>query len=346
MATRLFPKFRLTLRWLAFLVLLPMCGPVPAIAQTLLRDGTPVKVRTRAIDAFRIGHEDARFGKLTFLGGLELLGANRMIGGLSGLVSLDDGNRFLAVTDNGHWVSGSVEQAPDGRPLDITDVRHAPLLGPDDRTLVVRWGHDTEALALAGGTLYVSAETKNAIYRYPWPLATGRERMEDRVALPEEFRTLRRNAGLEAVAAAPKGSPLEGRLVAVAETAPSDAHNLVGYILGGEVAERFEITRLNRFDATDAAFLPNGDLVLMERRFNLRDLIGLRLRRFDAGSIRSGAVLEGETLLEADFGYQIDNMEALAVHRNAAGEIILTLLSDDNRSLLQRTLFLRFRLDG
>jgi hypothetical protein len=37
-------------------------------------------------------------------------------------------------------------------------------------------------------------------------------------------------------------------------------------------------------------------------------------------------------------------MEALAVHRNAAGETILTLISDDNFNPLQRTILLRFAL--
>jgi hypothetical protein len=37
-------------------------------------------------------------------------------------------------------------------------------------------------------------------------------------------------------------------------------------------------------------------------------------------------------------------MEALDVHRNAAGETILTVMSDDNFSPLQRTLLLRFAL--
>ncbi len=43
-------------------------------------------------------------------------------------------------------------------------------------------------------------------------------------------------------------------------------------------------------------------------------------------------------------GYDIDNMEGLAVHRTDAGDIILTLISDDNFSPLQRTLLLQFRL--
>jgi hypothetical protein len=49
-------------------------------------------------------------------------------------------------------------------------------------------------------------------------------------------------------------------------------------------------------------------------------------------------------LLEADLGYEIDNMEGLSVHRGAAGETVLTLVSDDNFSIIQRTLLLQFTL--
>jgi len=37
-------------------------------------------------------------------------------------------------------------------------------------------------------------------------------------------------------------------------------------------------------------------------------------------------------------------MEALGIHRTAQGETVLTLLSDDNFSSLQRTLLLQFTL--
>ena len=39
-------------------------------------------------------------------------------------------------------------------------------------------------------------------------------------------------------------------------------------------------------------------------------------------------------------------MEGLAVHRDADGETVLTLISDDNFSPLQRTLLLQFTLVG
>jgi hypothetical protein len=55
-------------------------------------------------------------------------------------------------------------------------------------------------------------------------------------------------------------------------------------------------------------------------------------------------VLDGPVLMEADLGYEIDNMEGLAVHRASNGDIVLTLVSDDNFSIIQRTILLQFTL--
>lgn len=49
-------------------------------------------------------------------------------------------------------------------------------------------------------------------------------------------------------------------------------------------------------------------------------------------------------MLKADLEDEIDNMEGLAVNRNARGETILSLLSDDNFSPLQHNLLLQFAL--
>jgi len=49
-------------------------------------------------------------------------------------------------------------------------------------------------------------------------------------------------------------------------------------------------------------------------------------------------------LIEAGAGYQIDNIEGIAVRATADGETLLDLISDDNRSFLQRTVLLQFAL--
>ena len=90
--------------------------------------------------------------------------------------------------------------------------------------------------------------------------------------------------------------------------------------------------------------LPGGDLLLLERKFSWTSGLTVRIRRIRAGRDQAGRVVDGPVLFEADLGYEIDNMEGLSVHRNPAGETVLTLISDDNFLPFQRTLLLQFTL--
>jgi hypothetical protein len=156
-------------------------------------------------------------------------------------------------------------------------------------------------------------------------------------------RDIRGNNGLESVAFAPPESPLAGHLVMVTEKGPTDRADHVGFIVGPRPGS-FTLARRDNFDVTDIAFLPNGDLLVLQRRFNWAQGVGMRILRVRAAEMVRGARLIGETLIEASLRQQIDNMEGLAVDQLPDGRTILTLISDDNHSILQRTLLLRFAL--
>src|SRR5690606_17182627 len=108
----------------------------------------------------------------------------------------------------------------------------------------------------------------------------------------------------------------------------------------------FAVRRHGGFDITDGAFLPNGDLLLLERQFTIATGIAMRLRRIDKASIAPGGVADGPVLLEADMAYQIDNMEGLDVWRGPNGSLIVSMISDNNHSLFQRNLYLEFYYPG
>jgi hypothetical protein len=56
-----------------------------------------------------------------------------------------------------------------------------------------------------------------------------------------------------------------------------------------------------------------------------------------------GATVDGTELMFADMGYQIDNLEGLSISRADNGDVLFTLVSDDNFSPLQRTILLQFQ---
>jgi hypothetical protein len=142
----------------------------------------------------------------------------------------------------------------------------------------------------------------------------------------------------------PKGLPMAGTLIAISERGLSAAGDIDAVLIGGPNPGSFAVKRNASFDVTDAALLPGGDVLLLERRFSWTSGLAVRLRRIALGAIKPNALVDGPVLFEADLGYEIDNMEGLSVHRLPGGEIVLTLVSDDNFSLLQRTLLLQFTL--
>jgi len=329
---------------IAAIVLLSLAAPaVPSPPNLSTNLGTPIVVTARAIPAILPGKPDQlRVGHVLYRGGLELTSPTRDFGGLSGLRMAPDGAHFVALTDKGFWFTGRIVY--DGtRPAAVTDTTMAPMLGPDGRPLAARRWYDTEALAADVGTLYVGIERVHRIVKFDfarWGVA-ARARP---IVTPSAMRSMPSNKGIEGLVFVPKGSALAGTLIAFSERSLDRAGNLRAFLIGGPKPGAFTVRRTNDFDISDAALLPGGDVLILERRFSWATGVAIRIRRIALSSIAPGAVVDGPVLFFADLGFEIDNMEALGVHRLASGETVLTMLSDDNFSLLQRTLLLQFTL--
>jgi hypothetical protein len=317
----------------------------PATAQRRAPDPPArIDIAARAIEAFKVGGSDqVRFGALEFRGGLELTSSYRHFGGVSAIRVAADGEHFVALTDKGHWLTGRIVYDPRQRPAGIAEAVMAPMLGPDGRTLAARGWYDTESIAEDGDTLYVGIERVNRIVRFDFGRAGVLARATP-IAIPPGISKLPNNKGLEAMVVVPQGLPLAGTLIALSERGLDADGNLKAFLIGGPRPGEFSIKRSDDFDISDCALLPSGDLLLLERRFFWWSGVAMRIRRLPLAAIAPGVLVDGPQLVFADMGFQIDNMEGLSVHRTAAGDLILTLVSDDNFSALQRTILLQFRL--
>jgi hypothetical protein len=219
----------------------------------------------------------------------------------------------------------------------------APMLGPDGRAMASGRSFDTESIAQDGGTLYVGIERVNRIVRFDY----GRDGFAARaqpVEVPAGVRTLPYNKGLETLVFVPPGDRLGGTLIAISERGLDRSGNIRGFLIGGPLPGTFTIKRRTDFDISDGALTPAGDLLILERKFSWQTGLFIRLRRIPLAAIAPGAVVDGRVLFDADLGQEIDNMEGLSVHRSARGDTVLTMISDDNFSALQRTLLLQFTL--
>ena len=205
------------------------------------------------------------------------------------------------------------------------------------------------ALTELGGMFYVGIERVEQIVRFDYRrdglLARG-----EPIAVPPDFKTFAFNKSLECLASPPAGSSLAGNLIVVAERSLDSAGNFRSFLIkpnsAGDQVERFSVKRSGDYDISDCTVLPTGDLLLLERHYSPARGIAMRIRRVPLAVIKPGALVDGKALIEADLAYQIDNMEGIAVHRNAQGETVITLVSDDNFSVIQRNLLLQFVLVG
>lgn len=301
------------------------------------------EIKAKRIDSFDPREPMRRqFGSLQFRGGLELSSTSKQFGGLSSIRVGANGANFLSVTDRGYWMRGRIMYEGTA-PAGIADAEIAPMLYSDGKPIQGRGWYDSEALAEDGGIAYVALERVHRILKFD----TGKRGLLARgtlVPVPPEMSKLPSNRGIECLMAAPKGSPLPGALIAISERGLDEAKNIRGFIIGGPKPGLFSVKPSEEFDVVDCAITPSGDVLILERYFSWRRGVAMRIRSVALADILPGAVLEPKEVISADMGYQIDNMEGLSVHRAAGGEIVLTLVSDDNFSFIQRTLLLQFTL--
>jgi hypothetical protein len=247
------------------------------------------------------------------------------------------------ISDQGAWFTGRIRYS--GREMvGLDDVEAAPLLNAEGRPITEKrnW-YDSESIARDGDIVYVGLERVNQLMRFDFSKGFTRSRGEV-VPLPAAARKLPSNKGLEALVFVPKGLPLAGTLIAMSERGLDRDGNLISFLVGGPTPGQFSVRRTEDFDISDAVLLPSGELLILERKFSWFSGINIRIRSIALKSIAPDAVVDGVSIFAADLGHEVDNMEGIDAHVTPEGETVLTLVSDDNFSLLQRTLLLQFTL--
>ncbi|MGX4768755.1 esterase-like activity of phytase family protein [Bradyrhizobium guangdongense] len=327
---------------------LAQAAPKPAQAEHTVTAPVGIEVNARPIPNFEPrDRARVRFGALQYRSGLVLTSPHRGFGGLSGFRFLDDkGERFLALSDQGTWFTGAIRYV-NGKMVGLDDVAAAPILNSEGRPITEkRLWYDTESLARDGSAVYVGLERVNQIMRFDFARG-GTSARGEVVPTPSAIRKLPYNKGLEALVFVPrdmKSQPLAGTLIALSEGGFDADGNLIGFLVGGASPGQFSVKRTDKQFISDAVLLPSGELLILERKFSWFTGINIRIRSIPLKSIAPGALVDGPVLFEADLGHEVDNMEGIDAHVTAEGETVLTMVSDDNFSMLQRTLLLQFTL--
>ncbi len=299
----------------------------------------PLTVQTSAVDLHEEDDQIGRVGPLNFQGGLDVTSLDPRFGGLSGLAISADGSRLSAVTDKGDWVHFSPTLSPSGQLTGIAAAQIGDLLNLDGKPLRKKRNSDAESLITIDGGFAVSFERRHRLWFYrgtPNPL---RARPTE-FALPALSRAMPANKGMETLARL-----RDGRLIAIAEEFPKDAPYSQGWMFEKDRWHGFRYRRHALFVPVGAAVLPDGRLLVLERRYSFIGGFGTRLVAIYPGSIRPGADITGRELARFERPLITENFEGIAAYRNAAGKTVLYLISDDNFIALQRTILLKFALE-
>ncbi len=262
-------------------------------------------------------------GRIVWQSGIE------RFGGISGIETGPDGS-FIAISDRGMFFQGTVTRL-NGRLAGVTITAHGPI--PDSKGHpVTRLNTDAEGLALApDATLFVSFEGNHRVMSNRTPTAAATFLPRD-----PDFANFQRNSGLEALAIDP-----QGRIIAIPERSGALTRPFPVYRLDDTGwTKPYAIPRRGDFLVTGADFGPDGRLYVLERKFEWLRGFSTRVRRFTLGP---DTVLTGETLLQSPPG-QLDNTEGISVWTTPAGQVRITLVSDDNFNPLQQTILSEFVL--
>ncbi|MGZ8996430.1 MAG: esterase-like activity of phytase family protein [Rhodospirillales bacterium] len=318
---------------LAVFALLGACRGLPAeeLRQEITQEIT-IEVTARPVPLNSQDESIRSVGKLRYRGGLALSAAEPHFGGLSGLIVSPDGATFDAISDMGYRLSGTLGYDSSGDLASIGKVRMGPLLAPDGTPTVGKLRGDAESIAPDNrGGYFIGFEQDHRLWRYP--SLTVRP---SQVEAPGELAKAPANGGLEALARLG-----DGRTLALTEQLAVRGGTR-GWLGRPGYWKPLTLAADGGFAATAAATLPDGDVLVLQRRF---PPVGARVVRIDAAAIRPGATLEGEELARLEGTDTVDNMEGIDARKGANGETLLYLLSDDNFSPLQQTLLMMFELE-
>lgn len=293
-----------------------------------------------AFEAKRVSLDPAnpalnRVGQLTWLGGVELTSPDPAFGGFSAMAVL--GDRVTLLSDGGNVVRFRLDSHGRLSERSFANLAAGPGTGwlKEDR--------DSESMTAdpITGRLWVGFERANAIWRFAPGLARGEAH-----AVPRAMADWPVNSGAEAMTRLPDGGFI---VIGERESWPGRKGRAAIHFSGDPTDRpdrgfRFSYIPPAHYDPSDMAVLPDGRLLVLNRRFAVPFAFSTKLVLIDSRAIRPGAVVRGREIATLASPMVHDNFEGMAVTREGKATIVW-IVSDDNKLFLQRSLLLKFRLE-
>jgi hypothetical protein len=273
-------------------------------------------------------------GGLTFLNAWQLNSDNSDFGGISALMALRDG-RFIGLSDAGTLIgfgltNNNRADHPFIAPLPGTT---GPDIGYEDR--------DSEGIAHdpATGQFWISYEGKHAIRRFNPSFS----RIDGKYTA-REMLGWGSNSGAETIVRLP-----DGRFAVISEGMDMPDGSYMALMFSGDPVEpgssyfAFGYRPPDGYKATDAAVLPNGMLLILNRRIAFPHGFSAKLTVVGPSEIARGQTVRGKLLATLASPLLVDNMEGLAITQEN-DRTIIWMISDNNFNAWQRTILMKFAL--
>lgn len=311
---------------------------VPAVPSAAAAAADSVAVTATAVPLYAGDPTRTSAGALSYRGGLVLTSQDRRFGGLSGMSVSPDGAELLAISDEGYWLKARLTYDARGFLAGLAGVELRPMLGLDGLPPSSKTDADAEAMAvMPDGAVIVGFEQRHRLWVYRGrPLSASRPQT---FTPPPDFEKQPANGGFEAVAGLRDGS-----LLAISEEMMEQGR-LRAWLWREGQWSILRYAPLGSPKPSDAAVLPSGDVLVLERSYTPITGLRLQVRRLRAGCIRPGATLSPPVIAQFDDAATKDNFEGIAARTSPAGETLVYVVSDDNYSPLQKTLLMMFALD-
>jgi len=298
-----------------------------------------IAVRAASVPLNPANLAQSTVGRLRFRGGVHLTSDDKRFGGFSSLRLSPDGTRITLLSDEGVWLTARL-QHEHGLLAGLAEAELGPLVDLENKPLEDKDGRDGESLArLPDGSFVVGFERQHRLWRY----GNDNGRLKGPAVVvpsPPGLAEAPFNGGIESLVWLPGSG-----LFALTEYW-IQGDRIRGWIGGPDgwqpLGYRFE----RALRPSDAAVLPWGDLIVLERAYNPdRGIVGVRMRQIAKEALKPGAALGGRLVADLMPPLTLDNFEGIDCLKSR-GETLCYVVSDDNLSPDQRTLLMLFALDS
>lgn len=271
---------------------------------------------------------------LRYVDGWSLSSPDDDFGGLSSLI-IENG-KFVSLSDIGAVIRFGIDDKGKISGASINPLPRGCARDADK--------HDRDSESIAhdpvSGRYWIGFEWRNALCR-----SDARFAKAERVASPEVMQHWSKTGGPEALVRL-----ADGRFLIFAERAQgSDALPELVIADRDPTAPDVHYSRAlymapeHHFSPTDAAQLPDGRLLVINRRFEPPAYFSARLSLVDPIPANANGIISGKTIAKFGRPGLTSNFEGVAVS-NEGGRTFIWLSSDDNYMWIENTYLLKFEL--